>query len=430
MTAEIAVLNKSAVALAADSAVTIGRGARAKIYNTVNKIFELSRGQPVGVMVYGRLDFMGMPIETVVKQYREELGGRKFDHLAGYKEDFLSYIARNVPIRQEDEDANISVVMSGFFEDIADEIEARVMDDMRAHGKFRLGKVNFLANGVLNEEVDRLKAVPFVNGAKKAVVPPTLLPAVDGVAMRFLHKFSPSKETLACARKYAGHCIKRAVLSDYRTGIVFAGFGDKEWCPSLEAVELDGVIAGQLKKVDGRSIDITRGQIEADIVGFAQDDMVQSFLHGIDPRLRTYFIDSIGAAIKDTASRIISHLVANQTVASQTLNQLQPDFDSMREGFRQKADNYIEQVSTSQIRDMVRAMPKQELSNLASSLIEITSLKRKVSRAQESVGGEVDVAVISKSEGFVWTKRKHYFPKELNPRFFARHFNGQEQSIP
>jgi hypothetical protein len=65
-------------------------------------------------------------------------------------------------------------------------------------------------------------------------------------------------------------------------------------------------------------------------------------------------------------------------------------------------------------------MPKQELGTLASSLIEITSLKRKVSRGQETVGGDVDVAIISKAEGFVWIKRKHYFPKDLNARFFNR----------
>lgn len=77
---------------------------------------------------------------------------------------------------------------------------------------------------------------------------------------------------------------------------------------------------------------------------------------------------------------------------------------------------------------MIRSMPKQELATLASSLIEITSLKRKVSRVQETVGGEVDVAVISKSEGFVWTKRKHYFPAELNKRFFVRQFGGERTS--
>src|SRR5688500_10039583 len=44
ITAEVAILNKSAVALAADSAVTIGGGSgNPKIFNTVNKVFTLSK---------------------------------------------------------------------------------------------------------------------------------------------------------------------------------------------------------------------------------------------------------------------------------------------------------------------------------------------------------------------------------------------------
>jgi hypothetical protein len=66
MTAEIAVLNKSAVALAADSAVTIGRPPNSKIYNTVNKIFELSSVHPVGIMIYGSLDFVGMLMNPLI----------------------------------------------------------------------------------------------------------------------------------------------------------------------------------------------------------------------------------------------------------------------------------------------------------------------------------------------------------------------------
>jgi len=50
MTAEVAILNSNAVAIAADSAVTIGRGK--KIYNSAIKVFSLSKVAPVGVMVY------------------------------------------------------------------------------------------------------------------------------------------------------------------------------------------------------------------------------------------------------------------------------------------------------------------------------------------------------------------------------------------
>jgi len=37
----------------------------------------------------------------------------------------------------------------------------------------------------------------------------------------------------------------------------------------------------------------------------------------------------------------------------------------------------------------------------------------------ESVGGPIDVALISKGDGFVWIERKHYFRAELNHHFFA-----------
>ena len=53
-------------------------------------------------------------------------------------------------------------------------------------------------------------------------------------------------------------------------------------------------------------------------------------------------------------------------------------------------------------------MPKEELVNLSESLINTTSLKVKVQDNLETVGGDVDVAIITKGDGFVWTKRKHY----------------------
>jgi hypothetical protein len=34
----------------------------------------------------------------------------------------------------------------------------------------------------------------------------------------------------------------------------------------------------------------------------------------------------------------------------------------------------------------------------------------------ESVGGDIDVAIISKSDGFIWKKKKDYFKYDLNPQ--------------
>lgn len=57
---------------------------------------------------------------------------------------------------------------------------------------------------------------------------------------------------------------------------------------------------------------------------------------------------------------------------------------------------------------------------MAEALVNLTSTKRKVTAEQETVGGPIDVAVISKNDGFVWVRRKHYFDPMLNPRFFLR----------
>lgn len=62
-------------------------------------------------------------------------------------------------------------------------------------------------------------------------------------------------------------------------------------------------------------------------------------------------------------------------------------------------------------------MPKQELSYAAEAFISLTSVKRRVSSQQETVGGPIDVAIITKNEGFVWIKRKHYFDMEINPMY-------------
>lgn len=73
MTAEIAIMNKAAVALAADSAVTFSVRGEQKVFQTVNKLFSLSKYHPVGLMVYGNAEFMGIDWETIIKIYRKSI---------------------------------------------------------------------------------------------------------------------------------------------------------------------------------------------------------------------------------------------------------------------------------------------------------------------------------------------------------------------
>lgn len=70
MTAEIVIINQHGVAMAADSAVTIGSQ---KIINSAIKLFSLSRTEPVGIMIYGNANLLNIPWETLIKLYRKKI---------------------------------------------------------------------------------------------------------------------------------------------------------------------------------------------------------------------------------------------------------------------------------------------------------------------------------------------------------------------
>ncbi|NDE91434.1 MAG: hypothetical protein EB059_09945 [Alphaproteobacteria bacterium] len=65
-------------------------------------------------------------------------------------------------------------------------------------------------------------------------------------------------------------------------------------------------------------------------------------------------------------------------------------------------------------------LPIDEMVNLGETLVNLESLKEKVTRPSQTIGGPVDIAVISKGEGFVWIKHKHYFDLRINPRYAAK----------
>ena len=69
---------------------------------------------------------------------------------------------------------------------------------------------------------------------------------------------------------------------------------------------------------------------------------------------------------------------------------------------------------------IVDHLSKKELAEVAHSLVELTSRKRRYSTEVETVGGPIDVAVLTSNEGFIWVRRKHYFDAELNPSYFAK----------
>ena len=204
-------------------------------------------------------------------------------------------------------------------------------------------------------------------------------------------------------------------------GVVIAGYGKRQIFPALEEFLVEGVFDKVLKFRSHRSAAISR-ENTASIIPFAQSEMVVAFMEGVDPAYQ----DHINATVRKTLD----------TYGTTLLELLAPKGSRNRGKYRQQIAKANEEIASNtakemgEFRDMqfaqpvvgiVSELPKSELAAMAESLVNLTSFRRHVTPDAETVGGPIDVAVISRGDGFVWIKRKHYFQAELNPSFLANY---------
>ena len=212
------------------------------------------------------------------------------------------------------------------------------------------------------------------------------------------------------------------VLNSQVTGIVIAGFGSKEMFPALQAFSVEGIANDILKHGRDTSV-VVNMQTPGAIVPFAQKEMVSTFMEGIEPgykRVVDGYLSTLFEQYPETLVDSIDALDNTERAAlkgklKEISNEVLNEFEQALKIYR--TEKYIEPVVR-----VVAHLPKDELAEMAESLVNLTKFKRKVSMQEETVGGPIDVAVISKGDGFIWIKRKHYFEPGLNPQFFSNYY--------
>jgi hypothetical protein len=154
--------------------------------------------------------------------------------------------------------------------------------------------------------------------------------------------------------------------------------------------------------------------------------MVYTFVEGIDPNYKEYFdeyLNNLFNGYPDIVVQCLSNLKIHLTDAQnrEIVKSLKKLGDHFVNEFSENMANYRSEMHIDPLISSVSVLPKEELAILAESLVNLTALKQKMSMDSETVGGSIDVAVISKGDGFVWIKQKQYFKPELNPHFFTNY---------
>lgn len=211
------------------------------------------------------------------------------------------------------------------------------------------------------------------------------------------------------------------------TGIVIAGFGREECFPRLVEIRIAGVVGGRPIYRKTREVVIGPEEVNAAVLPFAQQEMVATFMDGIDPYLRQVVDASVQEVFEEISKTLVKEVGKVDEELSDALSErLYGVVGEAVEGLSSRWERIIRDRYSRPVLEIVGSLPKDELAAIAESLVNLTKFKRRVSREQETVGGPIDVAVITKGDGFVWLRRKHYFKPELNPRIIARYYRREE----
>lgn len=432
MTAEVAILNRSAVAIAADSAVTLGLSGP-KIYNTANKLFALSFTEPVAVMIYGAASLGSIPWETVIKEHRRELGARTFDTIDEYASYFIRHLTSLATHVSKEEQRHFVYLRARWeLSELKRSID-RSLDKIDTHDSSNDAQdIDRIIQHCIDTRIESLRALGY---ADKFTAPlmGQWMNAELGDWTSFVDDHWDGVELTDDNKKRLRVLVRTSlrVAIDWpeSSGVVVTGFGRSQIFPALSHYVVDGVVATRVRTRHVDTVEIG-SQSTASIIPFAQGDMVSTFMNGIDPNYLAAideFVDSTLRIFSQRLGTLVGKLIDPDDNA-QLIRMMEQARNAIVENFRERLNTMLEEENSQPIMSIVESLPKDELAEMAEALVNLTSFKRRVTPEVETVGGPIDVAVISKGDGLVWIKRKHYFSPELNFRYFNRDASSRSRA--
>ena len=418
MSAGICIMNKHAVALAADSAVTIGQ--HLAIHNSANKLFALSKVAPVGAIIYANAELMDIPAEIIIKQYKEKCGNRNHPTLAHFVADFFQFLLTNKALFHFDQNEKRLVrsiymdLLGGLEIDYKHMIQHKINTVQRELTDDEIREIQQKAVFQTQDYVSNLQVIPnfdvtsYIKGKYTSDI------------ISYINDSFPwvSDEQKVILFESICSVYNKQFFRNGYIGIAFAGYGENDIFPCMIHIHMSGIINGKIRYIKKENIEITETN-PSSISPLAQTDVMQTFLFGINDSFINDIAREIPLQIQNSFNSIDDSLFAHGKKA-EVQNSLNTTTASVINQIIQKAQQqYLYPISSS-----IATLPIEELSLLAESMINITSLRRKVAIDNNigTVGGPVDLAIISKGEGFIWLKRKHYFDPTLNPQYMYSHY--------
>jgi hypothetical protein len=430
MSSAIIFINKLGVAVAADSAATVGE--RAAIFNTAQKIFPIGRTDKAQVLaiIVGNPMFMGVPIELIFKKYSKFIEDHSFSKntIEDYITDFIRFVEEHQydfafkdsenkymyrlvvgifdemfeNLLQKTTDSSEipeEVFLKDFFGDLSNKVKENIdyhaTIEKKDQTQNMVGKEFIEKNHpLLIEKVFKDRLTNFLNKKNGTNIIPDKM-VLDETDIRLLSYF----KTLVYESMNNHNTYKDNSIS----GIYFVGYGEKSLYPSYWGIESFAFLNGKvIYQLDYRRI--VRAHEPAHFKTLAQDDIILSIISNAGVRTRYELFNIVQSTLESTTSMFIEKNPESKEIISQFKTKIDTNFnklDAFDEYSTYQGNRFLKSLAVMRVADMAE---------YAENLISLQSLKRKYeldAQNNATVGGPTDVAIITKFEGFKWVKSKN-----------------------
>lgn len=434
MTTEIAVLNRLGVALAADSAVTISGGGTTKVFDSADKLFELSCIHPVAIMLNGNMDCLGVPWEIIIKDFRELHGAEAREGIQKWVSDFVDYIGSRADLGDNAAQRYVEQVASDELIYLRDRVSEKLWKDKAVFARDAKDVIPPLIKEVVSKRREYIASIRAAKTLENLSLDELLVKYEVSLNAIIDATLTPSplpEDVKQDIRQLIVEAMRALLPSPHSTGLIVAGYGKNENYPSVTSVDILGYVNGYLKYSEIEQ----KAKIEKPELGyavsFAQRDVIERLLGGADPRFIKKTSDFLAKVAEKLSPIIVDALIENSSDEhkSREAQRVGKVLEVIRDLYITKTSRSFLAEFRDEYETMIALMPKLELIELAEALISITAIEHKATSDEGTVGGPVDVAFITKHEGFVWIKRKHYFKPDLNPRYFWRKYQRTQKEL-
>jgi hypothetical protein len=381
MTAEIVLMNKNGVAIAADSAVTIYTSNDVKAINTSNKIYPIANHN-IAVMNFGGAEFHGIPWDVIANMWHEYLPAQ-LNSLEEYAEKFIEHL-KNMGYYYLPEDNRVEYLESVIFH-----IFGFLFSNIKEDQDLTIDKLILLLDKLI-KELHGFEDVKHASRIYSSVIRHEN--RIKNIVSEILSKLNinPNDEfyikIIKCVYLFSSK--NHNTVLDWRSGIVIVGYGKNDIFPGVVSFVIYGFLDGEIiyNTINDHKISID-SPIFAESYG--QDGDIKSFIMGLN----------------DTILRNQIELLKN--ILSKKLGEENDAFISeIIKEFRESINDYRQKEFYLPIMYVIDSLSPKDLAILAESLVNLSVIRKKYSMDNETVGGPVDVAIITKKDGFQWIKKK------------------------